>query len=81
METVISKKTALKYALQDIALDITWSKIATRYFGKSSSWIYHKLNGIDGNGQPTSFTEEEKNQFKNALFDFSDRIRISAYRI
>jgi hypothetical protein len=81
METVISKKTALKYELQDIVLDVTWSKIASRYFGKSSAWIYHKLNGVDGNGNPTEFTEEEMTQFKNALFDFSERIRNSAYRL
>ncbi|GHT07132.1 hypothetical protein AGMMS49525_16120 [Bacteroidia bacterium] len=80
-ETVISQKKSLKYELQDIVLDITWSKIASRYFGKSSSWIYHKLNGIDGNGKPTEFTEEERVQFKNSLFDLSDRIRNTAYQI
>lgn len=81
METVITKKTALKYELQDIALDITWSKIAHRYFGKSASWIYHKLDGIDGNGKPTDFVGEERIQFKNALFDLSERIRNAASRI
>lgn len=81
METTISTKTAMRYQLQDIALDVTWSKIARRYFGKSSSWLYHKLNGIDGNGQPTEFTEDEKEQLKNALFDFSERVRRTAERI
>jgi hypothetical protein len=81
MEIVMSQKKSLKYQLQDIALDVTWSKIASRYFGKSSSWMYHKLNGIDGNGKPTEFTDEEKEQFKNALFDFSDRIRNIAYQL
>ncbi|GHT19775.1 hypothetical protein AGMMS49965_01840 [Bacteroidia bacterium] len=81
MEAVISQKKALKYQLQDIVLDVTWSKIASRYFGKSSSWMYHKLNGVDGNGKPTEFTDEERVQFKNSLFDFSDRIRNAAYQI
>ena len=81
METIITKKTALKYQLQDIALDVTWSKIASRYFGKSSSWLYHKLNGVDGNGKSTDFTPEEKVQLQNALFDFSERVRRAAEQI
>lgn len=31
----------------DILLDVTWAKIAKRYFGKSPSWIYNKLNGTE----------------------------------
>ena len=81
MEIVEERKQTLKYELKDIALDITWSKIAGRYFGKSASWIYHKLDGIDGNGKPTDFVGEERIQFKNALFDLSERIRNAAYKI
>ena len=83
METVISvtKNVPIRHQMQDIALDITWSKIANRYFGKSASWIYHKLNGIDGNGKPTEFNQEERSQLKNALFDFSERVRNVAYSI
>jgi hypothetical protein len=81
MEVVLSQKQSLKHQLKDIALDVTWSKIASRYFGKSSSWIYHKINGVDGNGKPTEFTEEEKVQFRNSLFDLSDRIRNTAYQL
>ena len=81
MEIVAEKKQAVKYELKDIALDITWSKIANRYFGKSSSWIYHKLNGIDGNGKPTDFTPEERIQLGNALFDFAERVRKCAEKV
>lgn len=81
MEISIKKQTAMKYQIQDIALDVTWSKIAKRYFGKSSSWMYHKLNGVDGNGKPTEFTPEEKVQLQNALFDFSARVRQVAEQI
>ena len=31
-------------------MKITWREIAHDYFGKSSSRLYHKLNGIDGLG-------------------------------
>jgi len=41
-------------------LDVTWSEISKRYFGKSSSWIYNKLNGIDGSGGEGGFSDEER---------------------
>lgn len=70
--------TTVKQNLSDILLDISMAKISTRYFEKSRSWLYHKLDGIDGNGKPTDFTAEEKEQLCNALKDLSNRISNSA---
>ena len=82
MNTLIaSKQEVIKYQLSDIILDISWAKISKKYFGKSSSWIYHKLDGIDGNGNKSDFTYSEKLQLKNALIDFSERIRSAAEKI
>ncbi|MBQ5925729.1 MAG: DUF5053 domain-containing protein [Paludibacteraceae bacterium] len=67
-----------KQKLADILLDINVAKIANRYFGKSSSWLYHKLDGIDGNGGKGDFTEEELQQLKSALLDLARRIEIAA---
>lgn len=67
-----------KQKLADILLDINVAKIAKRYFGKSSSWLYHKLDGIDGNGGQGDFTEEELQQLKSALLDLARRIEIAA---
>ena len=67
-----------KQKLADILLDINVAKIAKRYFGKSSSWLYHKLDGIDGNGGKGDFTEEELQQLKSALLDLARRIEIAA---
>jgi len=78
MEVAELKKASLKYELKDIYLDITWSKIANRYFGKSCSWLYNKFNGTDGNGGVGDFTYGERIQLRNALLDLSDRIRDSA---
>ena len=75
---VIPKQETIKYQLSDIILDISWAKISKKYFGKSSSWMYHKLDGIDGNGNKSDFTYSEKLQLKNALLDFSERIRKAA---
>ena len=67
-----------KQKLSDIIVAISWREIARNYFGKSSSWLYHKLDGIDGNGGYGGFTPEEVKQLKEALVDLSDRIRRAA---
>ena len=76
METTISVKqnVSVKQKMADIILDISLAKISMRYFEKSRSWLYHKLDGIDGNGKSTDFSAEEKEQLRNALKDLSDRI-------
>jgi hypothetical protein len=75
------KPTNVSTQLQDIRLDITWSKIARRYFNKSASWMYNKMNGIDGNGREGEFTYTEKVCLKDALYDFSERVRKAADNI
>jgi len=79
--TVLSKQDTIKQCLSDIIMDVSWAKISMRYFGKSSSWIYQKIDGIDGNGNKIDFTYSEKMQLRNALFDFSERIRKAAETI
>lgn len=69
------ENTPLRKQLGDILVSISWLDIARRYFGKSSSWLYHKLDGIDGNGGKGGFTDLELQQFKGALCDLANRIR------
>ncbi len=78
MGTKTIEKTEIKAQLRDIYLDITWSKIAKRYFSKSASWIYNKLSGTDGNGGTGDFSYEEKMQLKGGLYDLAERIRKAA---
>lgn len=73
-----SQKGTMKKKMEDVLLSISWRDLANRYFEKSGSWLYHKLDGIDGNGKPTEFTEEEKFMLKGALTDLADRIRRTA---
>lgn len=68
----------MKARLADILMHVSWGDISREYFGKSGSWLYHKLNGIDGNKKPTDFTIEERYQLKSALTDLADRIRRAA---
>ncbi len=80
MELIINEKrnVSVKQKMSDIILDISIAKISTRYFDKSRSWLYHKLDGIDGNGKPTDFSVQEKEQLRKALKDLSTRISICA---
>lgn len=84
MGTIIQQQEeakTMKQKLADLLVAISWADLSRTYFGKSNSWLYHKMNGIDGNGKPTDFTEEEKEILKGALYDLSNRIRIAADNI
>ena len=81
MTTMTLKETqqgTMKKQLEDILLAISWRELANRYFDKSGSWLYHKLDGVDGNKKPTDFNMEERYQLKGALVDLADRIRRAA---
>ena len=60
---------------------MSWREVANTYFDRSASWLYHKLDGIDGNGGVGGFTDKEKEQLRGALVDLSDRIRRAADNI
>lgn len=76
-----TKDSNVKQRLQDILLSVSWRDIANTYFDHSASWLYHKLDGIDGNGGIGGFTDAEKEQLRGALVDLSDRIRRAADNI
>lgn len=73
--SIKNKKQGVREKLNDIITDVSWSKVSKKYFDKSSSWIYHKIDGVGSNGGDGGFTPEELEQFKGALVDLSDRIR------
>ena len=81
MEAVLDKPmvvTDMKKRLADIMLAVSWREFANAYFEKSSSWFYHKLDGIDGNGGKGGFSEMEALQLRSSLIDLSERIRRAA---
>lgn len=73
--------TDMKKRLKDVLMVLSWREMAWQYFDKSSSWLYHKLDGIDGNGGKGGFTPEEARQLKGALCDVADRLRRAADNI
>lgn len=74
METIVKQnRETVKQKMADILLDVSWAKISEKYFGKSRSWLYHKLDGMN-NGKPDDFNDAEKEILRNALLDLSSRI-------
>ena len=85
METIVQAKAetgrTVKQELQDVLMVVSWREVARTYFGKSSSWLYHKLDGIDGNGGKGEVTDAEREQLRGALCDLADRLRVAAGKI
>lgn len=84
METAIKNPVVIsdmKKRIRDIQMTISWREFANTYFHRSSSWLYHKLDGIDGNGGEGGFTPQEAEQMRGALIDLSNRIRKAAENI
>lgn len=73
-----AEKITARQQLDDIMLEVSWADISKTYFGKSSSWMYNKLNGRDGNGGFGEFTSDEKETLRQALYDLSNRLREAA---
>lgn len=79
MEQNVEIVSDAKKRLEDILVAISWREIARHYFGKSSSWLYHKMDGIKSDGSTGGgFTHEEIRQLKEALNDLSNRISKAA---
>ena len=77
----LAEEIRVREKMEAILPMISVSYLAKHYFGKSSSWLYHKMDGRDGNGKPTCFTAEEIEELKGALLDLSNRIRRAAESI
>lgn len=61
---------------QDIMKVLKVSYIAERFFGRSRSWLCHKLNHDIINGKPDDFTTEERKKLKAALDTIAYEIQI-----
>ncbi len=71
----------MKSQLYGIILDITWSKVAKNYFGKSAGWFFQKMNRENNHGKEIEFSLEEKKQLKAGLLDLAGRIALAAENI
>lgn len=74
----MKEHTEIFNKLKDILLFIKWGNISQDYFGFSRSWIYQRLNGYDGNGNPCEFTEQQKETLRYALKDLAEKLNEAA---
>ena len=50
------------------------SYIAKNYFGKSSSWLYQRINGTNVRGRTYTLNVEQKKVFNSALKEIGEKI-------
>lgn len=67
--------------IKDIAIYIKWGNISKDYFGLSRSCIYQRLNGYDGNGKTSEFTESQKETLRNTLRDIARKLNEAADKL
>lgn len=65
---------SLRKQLGDVYDVLPLSYIAEKYFKRTRSWLYQRLNGYKVNGKVCSFTEEEKATFRMAARDVAQMI-------
>lgn len=71
----------VKQQLGVVVYSLPIRNIANTYFNRSASWLYQKLDGIDGNGGVGGFTDDELQILKGALCDLADRIRTASDKL
>lgn len=71
----------MKQRLSDIALMIDWSEVAEQYFHRTPHWIYQRMSGHIVNGKPAAFTDEQKEELRQALLDMARRLEDAAEKI
>lgn len=64
----------IKEQLVAISEIVSMSYIAKTYFNKSKSWLSQRINELNVNGKPVTFTDEEIKILNNAFKDISKKI-------
>lgn len=64
----------IKQKLGNMPKALSLSYISRTYFGKTSTWLYQRINGNKVNGKEARFTREEAYQLQNALHDLGSKL-------
>lgn len=75
-EGLAPDKAVLDLKREDIMKVLKVSYIAERFFGRSRSWLCHKLNNDIVNGKREGFTPSEREKMKSALDTIAYEIQI-----
>ena len=77
LEAIDNRISEIKMTIElgDIADMASMSYIAKKYFNKSRSWLYQRLNGNVIHGKPARLTETERKTLAYALEDMSRQFK------
>lgn len=70
----IEQTVTIRKQLELVLPFISISALAKKYFGKSSSWFYQRLNGNVVHGKAATFTKDELKTLNHALLDISTKL-------
>ena len=70
----INKTLNVRDSLADVLPFISVSHLSKRYFGKSASWFYQRMNGNIVHGKPAKFLPEEVDTPNFAIKDISTKL-------
>lgn len=68
------RESTMADRMGEVTKMVSMAYIARTYFGKSRSWLTHKLHGDMVNGKPSSFTDGERLTLKHAFADMSTKL-------
>lgn len=67
------KELTMAEKFGEVTSMVSMAYIAKTYFGKSRSWLAHKMNGDVINGKTATFTTDELATLRSALQDMSQK--------
>lgn len=70
----ISNEITIRQQLKEVSEILSLSYIAKKYFNKTRTWLYQRINGNIVHGKAAKFTDEELETLRFALKDISNRI-------
>lgn len=70
----VKEEIKLKEQLKEVSEIISLSYIAQKYFNKTRTWLYQRINGNIVHGKAAQFTETELNTLRFAIKDISNKL-------
>ncbi|MFR5684722.1 DUF5053 domain-containing protein [Butyricimonas paravirosa] len=70
----LAEEIRVREKMEAILPMISVSYLAKHYFGKSSSWLYQRINGNKVHGKPAKFTAQELEKLRYALREIGQNI-------
>ncbi len=69
-----AKKIKIKEQMKSVSEIVSMSYIAKNYFGKTKSWLSQRINELNVNGKPATFTPDEIDTLNFAFKDIANKL-------